>query len=753
MKLLKWLAIILVALVLVLGIGIGALVYLVDWNDQKERIQGLVKTHTGRDLVIAGDLDPSVFPWAGISIGEISLSNADGFGDLPFAKMGSADVKVELLPLLRRTVNIRTVELSGLELDLQRNAEGITNWDDLIATTSTRTTTEEEAGDAEVTTEVEGNTATIAALAVGGIDISNATVRWTDAQAGLDAQLSDFDLKTGTIELAKPFSLETNFSVASNSLDLAADIDGSGEVMIDLESQTYSLSGFTLNTDAKGPSFPGGALEASLGANVVAALGEQSVSVDELTLNALGMALKGQVDVTGLDTEPTVVGNLASDEFSPREMFEMLGIEAPVTADEAALTRASLGLSFTATPASVAMTDIAIALDDTNLTGTASVPSLEGAVPPLRFDLALDAINLDRYLPPKSEGEAEERAEEGGDAPAAEPSDPDAPIVLPTEMLQALDVDGTFTAGELIVSNLSTTDIVIPVKASGGKVGVDGVTASLYQGAISATANLDVSGGTPRYAAAADLADIQAEPLLGDLLQKDSFLSGGGNFGLDITTSGDTVNALKAGLDGNFSSAFTDGSINGINLGYQLRRAKAALTLQTLSADEAEAKTDFSSLSVSGVFDNGVMTSNDLDMRAPLLRLDGAGTVALPAEKIDYVLGLLVTGTIEGQGGDDAEDLSGLDLDVGIDATFTELAEDPVKVLLSGLSSSYTSALQGNAKAAAEAKAEALKAEAQEALDAKEAELKEKLESELEGVIDEETQDKLKEGLKGLLNR
>ena len=753
MKLLKWLAIIVVALVLVLGIGIGALVYLVDWNDQKERIQGLVKTHTGRDLVIAGDLDPSVFPWAGISIGEISLSNADGFGDLPFAKMGSADVKVELLPLLRRTVNIRTVELSGLELDLQRNAEGITNWDDLIATTSTRTTTEEEAGDAEVTTEVEGNTATIAALAVGGIDISNATVRWTDAQAGLDAQLSDFDLKTGTIELAKPFSLETNFSVASNSLDLAADIDGSGEVMIDLESQTYSLSGFTLNTDAKGPSFPGGALEASLGANVVAALGEQSVSVDELTLNALGMALKGQVDVTGLDTEPTVVGNLASDEFSPREMFEMLGIEAPVTADEAALTRASLGLSFTATPASVAMTDIAIALDDTNLTGTASVPSLEGAVPPLRFDLALDAINLDRYLPPKAEGEAEESAEEGGDAPAAEPSDPDAPIVLPTEMLQALDVDGTFTAGELIVSNLSTTDIVIPVKASGGKVGVDGVTASLYQGAISATANLDVSGGTPRYAAAADLADIQAEPLLGDLLQKDSFLSGGGNFGLDITTSGDTVNALKAGLDGNFSSAFTDGSINGINLGYQLRRAKAALTLQTLSADEAEAKTDFSSLSVSGVFDNGVMTSNDLDMRAPLLRLDGAGTVALPAEKIDYVLGLLVTGTIEGQGGDDAEDLSGLDLDVGIDATFTELAEDPVKVLLSGLSSSYTSALQGNAKAAAEAKAEALKAEAQEALDAKEAELKEKLESELEGVIDEETQDKLKEGLKGLLNR
>lgn len=748
MKLLKWLAIIVVALVLVLGIGVGALVYLVDWNDQKERIQSLVKTHTGRDLVIAGDLNPSVFPWAGISIGEISISNAEGFGDLPFAKMGSADVKVELLPLLRRTVNIRTVELAGLELDLQRNADGITNWDDLVAGTSTTTTTEEEAGDAEVTTEVEGNTATIAALAVGGIDISDATVRWTDAQAGLDATLSDFDLKTGAIELAQPFSLETDFSVASNSLDLAAEIDGSGEVMIDLESQTYSLSGFKLNTDATGPSFPGGALAASLGANVVAALGEHAVSVDELTLNALGMALKGEVDVSGLDAEPTVTGTLASEEFSPREMFEQLGIEAPVTADETALTSASLGLAFTATPASIAMSDIAIALDDTNLTGSASVPSLQGAVPPLRFELAMDAINLDRYLPPTSEGEATESEE-----PAAEPSDPDAPIVLPTEMLQSLDVDGTFTAGELIVSNLSTTDIVIPVKASGGKVGVEGVTASLYQGAINATANVDVSSGAPTYAAAADLADFQAEPLLADLLQKDSFLSGGGNFGLDITTRGDTVNALKAALDGNFSSAFTDGSINGINLGYQLRRAKAALTLQTLSEEEQVAKTDFSSLSVSGMFDNGVMTSNDLDMRAPLLRLDGAGTVSLPVEKIDYVLGLLVTGSIEGQGGSDADDLSGLDLDIGIDATFTELSEDPVKVLFSGLTGSYTSALESSAKAAAQAKADALKAEAEEALKAKEDELKQQLQEELEGVIDEDTQNQLKEGIKGLFDR
>ena len=79
MKILKWLLGTVVVLVLVLGIGVVALVYLVDWNDFKETIENQTKKHTGRDLVIAGDLSPSVFPWAGISISDITLANADGF--------------------------------------------------------------------------------------------------------------------------------------------------------------------------------------------------------------------------------------------------------------------------------------------------------------------------------------------------------------------------------------------------------------------------------------------------------------------------------------------------------------------------------------------------------------------------------------------------------------------------------------------------------------------------------------------------
>ncbi len=763
MKLLKWLLISLVTLVLVIGIGVVALVYLVDWNDFKETIQNQTKKHTGRDLTITGDLSPSVFPWAGISIGEISLANAEGFGDLPFAQVGSADVKVELLPLLRKEVNIRTVELKGLNVDLQRAADGSTNWDDLVQSNTATTTTTTEDSTTEV--EVEGGSAAIAALAVGGIEISDANVSWLDAQAGLDAKLSTFNLNTGAIELGKPFSLNTDFKVASNSMDLAADIAGTGEVAIDLENQVYTVKGFTLDTDATGASFPGGALVAKLAADIVANMQEQKVDVSGLSLGALGLQLNGSVNVTELDQEPKISAALKSDSFDPKELMTKLGIEAPQTADPAVLSAASLSMSLAASPSSAALNDLTITLDDTTFNGQASVPSLAGAIPPLRFDFTVDAIDLDRYLPPASdapEGEA------SNDTATASTSTGDEPLGIPSDLIRQLDVDGVFKVNKVKVSNLTTESIVVPVKANGGVVSLSGLQAALYQGKIDSTVSLDASQATPSFAVDMSLDGIEADPLLADLLQKNSPLSGKGGFAANITTSGDSVNAIKAALNGQFNTAFTDGSVNGINLGYQIRRAQAAITGKQLTEDEKEVKTDFSALTVSGQFVNGVMQSDDLDMRSPLLRVGGAGLVDLPQENIDYTLTTLITGSAQGQGGKDLEALKGVKLSVPIVATFAALAADPAGVILKGMRDNLSNNLKDQAAARAKAEADKLKAEAkkkldaekakaQAALDAKKAEAEARLaeekaaaEAKAAEAVDE-AKDKLKGKLKGLL--
>ena len=758
MKLVKWLLGTLVVLVLVIGVGVAALVYLVDWNDFKDTIQNQVKKQTGRDLTIAGDLSPSVFPWAGITIGQINLANAEGFGDQPFASIGGADVKVKLLPLIKREVNVRTVELNGLELDLQRAADGTTNWDDLIKSTTTTSTTEEGSEDDEqVTTEVEGSTATIAALAVGGIEVTNANVSWKDASTGTDAKLSEFNLQTGAIELEKPFDLDVNFSVISNSMDLQADVTGNANLMVDLNNQMYSVEGLTLTTDAKGGALPDGQLQATIGADIVAMLGEQQIDVSKLSLAALGIELGGAINVTNLDTEPTITGQLSSNDFSPREMFEKLGIEAPVTADEGVLTKANLSLALAATPASAALNDLTITLDDTKFTGKASVPSLAGAVPPVRFDFNVDSIDIDRYLPPPSDAPA---AEEQASAPAVATTG-DEPIELPVELMRGLDIDGTFSVGSVKVSNLTTQNIVVPVKAKAGQLGVQDMKASMYEGALTANAGVDVTGDTPGYSVDMSLAGIEAEPLLGDLLQKDSFLSGGGEVAANISTRGNSVNAITAALNGNFKTAFTDGSINGINLGYQIRRAKAALTGGSAPAEEGAVKTDFTSLGVSGTFTNGVMQSDDLDMRSPLLRLGGGGKVDLPGENVDYTLTTLITGTAEGQGGAGLSDLKGVKLSIPIRGTFDELAANFAGVILSGMRDNITGNLKNQAKALADQEAAKLKAQAKEKADAVKAEARERADAakaeaeaklrERASELESKASDKAKDALRGLL--
>ena len=78
--------------VLVVAIGLlvvlaVALLFIVDPNDYKGQIASKVEEQTGRTLSIEGDMALSVFPWLGLEIGRTQLSNAEGFGDEPMARM------------------------------------------------------------------------------------------------------------------------------------------------------------------------------------------------------------------------------------------------------------------------------------------------------------------------------------------------------------------------------------------------------------------------------------------------------------------------------------------------------------------------------------------------------------------------------------------------------------------------------------------------------------------------------------------
>ncbi|MEC9313388.1 MAG: AsmA-like C-terminal region-containing protein, partial [Pseudomonadota bacterium] len=101
-----------------------------------------------------------------------------------------------------------------------------------------------------------------------------------------------------------------------------------------------------------------------------------------------------------------------------------------------------------------------------------------------------------------------------------------------------------------------------------------------------------------------------------------------------------------------------------------IRKAKAALSGQKPAESDAPVQTDFSTLSGTFTANKGVIDNQDLALKSPLLRINGAGQASLPKETIDYSLKVAVVGTIAGQGGKELAELKGLTIPVKITGTF-----------------------------------------------------------------------------------
>jgi len=309
-----------------------------------------------------------------------------------------------------------------------------------------------------------------------------------------------------------------------------------------------------------------------------------------------------------------------------------------------------------------ALSGIDLRLSDESAGAKASGTSLKGdaeidlAPQSIRFDLALDRLDVDRYL-----GTGKSKASASGaarGAPAAARGAPAAAAEEPIDLspLKGLNLKGTLKIGALVASNVKLEKISVGAQASGGRVEISPLAASLYQGNL--TGNASVNANTNRLALKAQLAGVAIGPLLKDALDND-MLEGKGNVALDVQTGGNTVGALRKALAGNAKLSLKDGALKGINLEDVIRKVKR-------QSAQSSQRTDLSELTASFVIKNGVAHNDDLSAKSPLLRLSGAGDVDVGGGTIDYLAKASVVASSTGQGGKDLADLNGITVPVRI---------------------------------------------------------------------------------------
>lgn len=713
-KALKLISLALAAIVLLIIVGVAAILILVDPNDYKDDITQAVHDATGRELTLSGEIGLSIFPWLGLSLGQTSLSNAAGFGAAPFAQVNKVDIKVKLLPLLQQRLEMKTIHLDGLQVSLSKKADGSSNWDDLAGAPAEAPTQApaEKPAPAETTTP-KPQARAIPAIAIGGLELTNAAITWDDQQAKQRVAISKLSLITGPVSLDTPIDLDLSMDVALSEPKLQTPIKLKGQIAFDLEAQRYSVKGLNLQVNAQGDVLPVSPLALNLSANVAADLTQGELSLDNLQLSALDTHISGQTKVTGLDSNLEAKGRLAIAQFSPKSLLKQLAIELPEMADKQAMSQAQVDMHFSASPSGASLDDLKVQLDQTHLSGKASVKNFDK--PAIRYDLTVNEIDVDRYLPPPSKAPAQESA------PVS--STTAEPIALPMELLRGLDIDGQFHIGKLKAANARATDIAIGLKAKDGLIQVSPTKASLYDGTLNGALALDAKTDTPKFSVKESLENIVAGPLLKDLLGDDK-VHGTGNVAMDLRTQGLSVDDFKQHLNGTASFRFKDGAVKGVNIGQLIREAHAKLKKKP-APPKTENQTDFAEMSGSVSITNGLVKNNDLDVKSPLLRIDGKGEVNLPKERINYLVNTSIVESAKGQAGEELDELKSLTIPIKVTGTFS----DPK------FSLDLKPILEAKAKQKIEEKKEEVKEKVEEKVESEKAKAKKKLEDKLKNKL------------------
>lgn len=225
----------------------------------------------------------------------------------------------------------------------------------------------------------------------------------------------------------------------------------------------------------------------------------------------------------------------------------------------------------------------------------------------------------------------------------------DAPIDV--SGLNYVDAQIRISANEAVIGDARLAPLALDAKLAGGILKAGTANLGAYGGQVSGEVILDATSGAPSFAMHSDLVGVRALPLLQGLAEFDR-IDGKLQAKLALRSAGTSQRALMANMQGTAFVNFQDGALRGINVAQMIR----SLTSGALSGwqdnqnSSQEQSTDLSQLSASFRIDKGQAVTTDLNLIGPLVRVTGAGTIALDTKMMGFRVEPKLVMTTEGQG-------------------------------------------------------------------------------------------------------
>ncbi len=622
--------------------AVVTLTVLVDVEKYKPRIEQLVTEKIGYPLILGGKISLSLFPWVGLGFTDLKLDNPEGFTAKTFVTIESFQAHVKVLPLLSRKVEISSFVVQRPEIFLEKNPKGVWNWEKLVRSNKPSTLTAGEQATVPVTNNKQLSSKDIPgqgeivlqSLMIGEFSISDGRVQINDLENKLQREVSDFTLQLVDVSLDKPIKMT-----------MAAVLDG----------KPLKVAGVI------------GPLGTELGA------GKIDLDLTVQALEILNIKTSGYIEDIKQKQNYNLVVNI--EPFSLKKLYATLGLRLPViTADPQVLENIAINSRIIGDANQVKVSDGKILLDDSAI--TLEVTAKDFSHPDLAVNLAVDSIDLDRYLPPAdadnkatSEPDETQVAKEQGTVPAVAEKRTSRQVKksngIDYEPLRKLALQATLKLAKIKVHNGSLSNLVLDVTGRSGLFTINSVETELYQGKIDATGTINLQKNVPATELNLTLQGVQVGPLLKDFASKE-IIEGMLTAQVAVSMQGDNDVLIKKSLNGTGDLRFQDGALLGIDLAQMARTIKAGFSLEQQQGEKP--KTDFAELHAPFTITNGLINTSGTTLQSPFIRVTVTGDANLVSEALDMQIKPTIVGTIKGQG--DEEERAGLSVPVLVSGTF-----------------------------------------------------------------------------------
>lgn len=357
----------------VIGIlGIGAIVIFgailapnfINWNKYKSEITTQLKSATGRDITISGDLSVRVIPTPALTVGGIAIANIAGAANPEMVNLDTLQVRVALLPLLSGEVQVERVLLKNPIIHLEKLANGAVNWN-FDSTSSEKSPSANASATAPTDASASG-----ANIKLDSFEISNATVVYLDSSAPVEKGKKPKEQKVEGLDL----------SLRADSL--SGPFEGKGKAQILGVPLSFDFSSGAL---IKGRTVPVNLSLFTMGETRIIASGALIGIGDD-------PRYKGKIEINSANLAD-VINSLTGNSTAPGQLAQAV----------------SLGAMLEASAKAVKLDEMEITIGDNDanrVSGSLSVAMEEG----IQFaaDLKAGKIDLDKILKTKSTNKTSE---------------------------------------------------------------------------------------------------------------------------------------------------------------------------------------------------------------------------------------------------------------------------------------------------------------------------------------------------------